>query len=110
MVLFYQISRPLERGKQRFFKKKRRQGEYEHLHRRTYAGMDKEKEFLEQMERMLRLYLLQDLCSLSDGATMSETIDSRTFPEFCGVKSSNQVPDGDTLRRFKEGACMAFRL
>ena len=28
-------------------------------------------------------------------------IDSRAFSEFCGVDSSNQVPDGDTLGRFR---------
>ena len=28
-------------------------------------------------------------------------IDSRAFSEFCGVESSNQVPDGDTLGRFR---------
>lgn len=33
--------------------------------------------------------------------TVAEVIDSRTFSEFCGVDSSNQVPDGDTLGRFR---------
>ena len=28
-------------------------------------------------------------------------IDSRAFSDFCGVESSNQVPDGDTLGRFQ---------
>lgn len=28
-------------------------------------------------------------------------IDSRAFSDFCGVESSNQVPDGDTLGRFR---------
>ena len=32
---------------------------------------------------------------------MAEVIDSRAFSEFCGVDSSNQVPDGDTLGRFR---------
>jgi len=50
---------------------------------------------------MLRLYLLQNLYNLSDEATVAETIDSRAFSEFCGVESSNQVPDGDTLGRFR---------
>ena len=31
---------------------------------------------------------------------MAEAIDSRAFSEFLGVNSSNQIPDGDTLRRF----------
>jgi len=30
-----------------------------------------------------------------------EVIDSRAFSDFCGVDSSNQVPDGDTLGRFR---------
>ena len=31
--------------------------------------------------------------------TVAEAIDSRAFSDFCGVDSSNQVPDGDTLGR-----------
>ena len=50
---------------------------------------------------MLRLYLLQNLYDLSDEATVAEAIDSRAFSEFCGVDSSNQIPDGDTLGRFR---------
>ena len=50
---------------------------------------------------MLRLYLLQNLYDLSDGATAAEAIDSRAFSDFCGVDSSNQVPDGDTMGRFR---------
>ena len=90
----------------------------------------KKKEFLEQMERiipwgewltlirpcyykgergnkpydlelMLRLFLLQNLYDLSDEGTVAEVIDSRAFSEFCGVDSSNQVPNGDTLGRFR---------
>ena len=53
------------------------------------------------LETMLRLYLLQNLYDLSDEATVAEAIDSRAFSEFCGVDSSNQVPDGDTLGRFR---------
>lgn len=34
-------------------------------------------------------------------ATVAEAIDSRAFSDFCGVESSNQVPDGDTLGRFR---------
>lgn len=34
-------------------------------------------------------------------ATVAEVIDSRAFSDFCGVESSNQVPDGDTLGRFR---------
>ena len=50
---------------------------------------------------MLRLYLLQNLYDLSDEATAAEAIDSRAFSEFCGVDSSNQVPNGDTIGRFR---------
>ena len=53
------------------------------------------------LERMLRIYLVQNLYDLSDKATVAEVIDSRAFSEFCGVESSNQVPDGDTLGRFR---------
>jgi IS5 family transposase len=52
------------------------------------------------IELMLRLYVLQNLYTLSDG-TVAEVIDSRAFSDFCGVDSSNQVPDGDTLGRFR---------
>lgn len=90
----------------------------------------KKKEFLEQIERiipwgewetiiqphyykgergnkpyaldlMLRLHILQNLYDLSDEATAAEVIDSRAFSEFCGVDSSNQVSDGDTIGRFR---------
>lgn len=54
-----------------------------------------------ELELMLRLYLLQNLYNLSDEATTAEAIDSRAFSDFCGVESSNQVPDGDTLGRFR---------
>jgi IS5 family transposase len=53
------------------------------------------------LELMLRLYVLQNLYNLSDMATGTEAIDSLAFSEFCGVDSSNQVPDGDTLGRFR---------
>ena len=53
------------------------------------------------LERMLRIYLIQNLYDLSDMATVAEVIDSRAFSDFCGVDSSNQVPDGDTLGRFR---------
>ena len=53
------------------------------------------------LERMLRIYMIQNLYNLSDMATVAEVIDSRAFSDFCGVESSNQVPDGDTLGRFR---------
>jgi IS5 family transposase len=53
------------------------------------------------LELMLRIHLIQNLYTLSDMGTMTEVIDSRAFSEFCGVDSSNQVPDGDTIGRFR---------
>ena len=50
---------------------------------------------------MLQIHLVLNLYSLLDMATMTEVIDSRAFSEFCGVDSSNQVPDGDTIGRFR---------
>lgn len=54
-----------------------------------------------ELEIMLRIHLLQNLYDLSDMGVMGEVIDSRAFSEFCGVESSNQVPDGDTIGRFR---------
>ena len=53
------------------------------------------------LELMLRLYVLQNLYNLSDMGTVSEVVDSRAFSDFCGVDSPNQIPDGDTLGRFR---------
>jgi len=64
-----------------------------------YKGVRGNKPY--ELELMLRLYLLENLYTLSDEGTVAETIDSRAFSEFCGVESSNQVPDGDTLGRFR---------
>ena len=54
-----------------------------------------------ELRLMLHLHILQNLYNLSDEATAAEVIDSRAFSEFCGVESSNQVPDGDTIGRFR---------
>jgi IS5 family transposase len=54
-----------------------------------------------RLDLMLRLYMLQNLYDLSDMATAEQVIDSRAFSDFCGVDSSNQVPDGDTVGRFR---------
>jgi IS5 family transposase len=54
-----------------------------------------------ELEIMLRIHVLQELYDLADMAVMNEVIDSRAFSEFCGVDSSNQVPDGDTIGRFR---------
>ena len=53
------------------------------------------------LELMLRIFLLQNLYDLSDMKAMNEVIDSRAFSDFCGVDSPNQVPDGDTIGRFR---------
>ena len=53
------------------------------------------------LERMLRIYMIQNLYNISDPASVAEVIDSRAFSDFCGVESSNQLPDRDTLGRFR---------
>ncbi len=53
------------------------------------------------MELVLRLYLLENFYDLSDEGTVAGAIDSRACSDFCGVDLSNQVPDGDTLGRFR---------
>ena len=52
-------------------------------------------------ELMLHIHLLQNLYDLSDEGTLNEIIDSRAFSDFCGIKSRNQVPDGNTIDRFR---------
>ena len=53
------------------------------------------------LETMLRIHVVQNLYSLADKATMTEVIDSRAFSAFCEVESSNQIPDGDTIGKFR---------
>ena len=53
------------------------------------------------LELMLRIHLLQNLYNLSDEGIRNELIDSRAFSDFCEVESSNQIPDGDTIGRFR---------
>ena len=53
------------------------------------------------IELMLRIHVLQNLYNLADEAVSGEVIDSRAFSDFCGVASSNQVPNGDTIGRFR---------
>jgi len=64
-----------------------------------YKGERGNKPF--DLELMLRIHILQKLYDLADMAVMNEIIDSRAFSRFCGVDSSNQVPDGDTIGRFR---------
>ncbi len=54
-----------------------------------------------EMDLMIRIHLLQNLYDLSDEGTRNEIIDSRAFSVFCRIESSNQVPDGDTIGRFR---------
>ena len=53
------------------------------------------------LKLMLRIFLLQNLYDLADMRVMTEVIDSRAFSEFCGVTSPDEVPDGDTIGRFR---------
>lgn len=39
--------------------------------------------------------------TLADMAVMNEVIDSRAFSDFCGINSPDEVPDGDTIGRFR---------
>ena len=47
------------------------------------------------------MYLLQNLYDLSDEATAAEAIDSRAFQISAALIPSNQVPNGDTIGRFR---------
>lgn len=53
------------------------------------------------LELMLRIYILQNVYNLADMAVMNEIIDSRAFSDFCGVNSPKEVPNGDTIGRFR---------
>ena len=53
------------------------------------------------LELMLRIFLLQNLYDLADMRVMTEVIDSRAFSEFCGITLPDEVPDGDTIGRFR---------
>lgn len=64
-----------------------------------YKGERRNKPY--DLEMKLRLYMLENLYNLSDEGTVAKAIDSRAVSEFCGVESSNQVPDGDTLGQFR---------
>ena len=64
-----------------------------------YKGERGNKPF--DLELMLRIYVLQMVYNLADMAVAAEVIDSRAFSEFCDVTSSNQVPNGDTIGRFR---------
>ena len=53
------------------------------------------------LELMLRIYMLQNLYDLADMNVMYEILDSRAFTEFCYINSPDEVPDGDTIGRFR---------
>lgn len=65
-----------------------------------YTGKRGNKPY--DLELMLRIHILQNLYDLSDDGVSSEVIDSRAFSDFCDISSSNQVPDGSTIGRFRE--------
>ena len=54
------------------------------------------------IELMLRIHILQNFYDLADMAVMYEILDSRAFSDFCGVSSPNEVPNGDTIGRFRQ--------
>ena len=53
------------------------------------------------LELMLRIFILQNLYDLADMKAMNEVIDSRAFTAFCCINSPDEVPDGDTIGRFR---------
>lgn len=64
-----------------------------------YEGVIGQKPY--PIELMLRIHLLQNFYDLADMAVMNEILDSRAFSDFCGVSSPNEVPNGDTIGRFR---------
>ena len=53
------------------------------------------------LELMLRIFILQNLYDLADMKVMNEVLDSRAFTAFCCISSPDEVPDGDTIGRFR---------
>ena len=53
------------------------------------------------LELMLRIFILQNLYDLADMKVMNEVLDSRAFTAFCSISSPDDVPDGDTIGRFR---------
>lgn len=53
------------------------------------------------LKLMIRIYLLQTLYRLTDAEMRSELLDSRSFSDFCGVEFVKQIPDTNTIRRFR---------
>ena len=53
------------------------------------------------LELTLRIHIIQNLYNLADTGCDDHGRHSRAFSRFCGVESSNQIPDGDTIGRFR---------
>lgn len=53
------------------------------------------------LELMLRIFILQNLYDLADMKIMNEILDSRAFTTFCCISSLDEIPDGDTIGRFR---------
>ncbi len=53
------------------------------------------------LELMLRIFILQNLYDLADMKVMNEVLDSRAFSAFCCINSPDEVPEGDTIGRFR---------
>ena len=64
-----------------------------------YEGVIGQKPY--PIELMLRIHILQNFYDLADMAVMNEILDSRAFSDFCGVSSPKEVPNGDTIGRFR---------
>ncbi len=50
---------------------------------------------------MIRIFVLQYLYDLANMKVMYEVIDSRAFSDFCEINLPDEVPDGDTIERFR---------
>jgi len=64
-----------------------------------YEGRRGQKPYPEAV--MLRIFILQNLYDLSDMGLSDALLDSRAFDEFCGIERPEEVPDGDTIGRFR---------
>ena len=54
-----------------------------------------------KLELMLRIFMLQNFYDLADMKVMNEILDSRAFSAFCCISKPDEVPDGDTIGRFR---------
>ncbi len=50
---------------------------------------------------MLRIFILQNLYDLADMKVMNDILDSHAFAAFCCINSPDEIPDGDTIGRFR---------